>query len=87
MIVSKRRTMLPPDAMTKRLPNCLLTELKTGETAPGKFTPVFVSPRPLLLTRLTAPYFQRMAISAAELLRVYIRGWARLDWASVGTGI
>ena len=41
MIVSKRRTMLPHDAMTKRLPNCLLTELKTGETAPGKFTPVF----------------------------------------------
>ena len=81
MIVFKRRTMLPHDAMTKRLPNCLLTELKTGETAPGKFTPVFVSPRPLLLTRLTAPCFQRMAISAVEL---------RLGFelsASVGTGI
>ena len=80
--------MLPHDAMTKRLPNCVLTELKTGETAPGKFTPVFVSPRPLLLTRLTATCFQRMAISAVQpILRDEPKEYTRLGWASAGTGI
>ena len=84
--------MVPRDAMTKRLPKAggivFKPGLKTEEKVLRKFTPVFVSPRPLLLTRLTATCFQRMAISAVQpILRGEPKEYTRLGWASAGTGI